>query len=76
LDATQAVPLPASTPPAIIPGCGVINVTNYESLYSFHTGGVNVLRGDGSVAFLRDSTSPTVLGLLIIRDDGVAFQLD
>jgi prepilin-type N-terminal cleavage/methylation domain-containing protein len=73
-DATQPTPVPAGT--VVPPGCGVINTTNYESIYSFHTAGVNILRGDGSVAFLRDSTSPTVVGLMIIRDDGVPFQQD
>jgi prepilin-type N-terminal cleavage/methylation domain-containing protein/prepilin-type processing-associated H-X9-DG protein len=68
-DASLARPLPAST--AVPPGCGAINVNNTDSLYSFHTGGVNILLGDGSVSFLRDSTAPAILGLMIIRDDGI-----
>jgi len=40
-------------------------------LNSAHTGGVNVLRGDGTIAFLRDSTDLTVLMALSTRDDGV-----
>jgi prepilin-type N-terminal cleavage/methylation domain-containing protein/prepilin-type processing-associated H-X9-DG protein len=46
-------------------GCCVINCTNDDEIYSFHTGGVNVLRGDGSVSFLRDTVDPFVLGGLI-----------
>ena len=58
----------------IFPGASAINVTNGEVLgtyphpyyntdgtshiYAFHTGGTNVLLGDGSVRFLRSSTPP------------------
>ncbi len=39
-------------------------------LNSSHTGGVNALMGDGSVRFLRDSTSIITLAQLSTRDDG------
>jgi prepilin-type N-terminal cleavage/methylation domain-containing protein/prepilin-type processing-associated H-X9-DG protein len=39
-------------------------------LNSTHGGGVNVAFGDGSVCFLRDSTSLDTLGKLVTRDDG------
>ncbi len=39
-------------------------------LNSSHTGGVNALMGDGSVRFLRDSTSLLTLAQLSTRDDG------
>jgi prepilin-type N-terminal cleavage/methylation domain-containing protein/prepilin-type processing-associated H-X9-DG protein len=39
-------------------------------LSSPHTGGVNVLRGDGSVAFLQNSISLLTLQNLVDRDDG------
>ncbi len=39
-------------------------------LNSSHTGGVNVLMGDGSVRFLRDSTPLLTLAQLATRDDG------
>jgi prepilin-type N-terminal cleavage/methylation domain-containing protein/prepilin-type processing-associated H-X9-DG protein len=67
-DASLTQPLAASTSPGA--GCSVINTYNFDGLYSFHSGGVNILMGDGSVSFLRDSTSPTILGLMILRDDG------
>ena len=67
-DGTAARPLPAGVSPAS--GCAVINVYNFDGLYAFHSGGVNVLLGDGSVSFLKETTSPTILGLMITRDDG------
>jgi prepilin-type N-terminal cleavage/methylation domain-containing protein/prepilin-type processing-associated H-X9-DG protein len=72
-DASLAGPLPSGTtePPA---GCASINVSNVNGLYSFHSGGVNVGMGDGSVRFLRDSTAPGVLAALITRDGGEVFQ--
>ena len=39
-------------------------------LNSTHTGGVNVLYGDGSVRFLSNATALSVLAQLAIRDDG------
>jgi prepilin-type N-terminal cleavage/methylation domain-containing protein len=51
-------------------GCNSINVLNVESLYSFHPGGINICRGDGSVSFLAQSTSPSVLAALLTRSGG------
>ena len=47
-----------------------INGTNDAEPYSFHTGGVNVLRCDGSVAFLRDSATVGLVAALITRSNG------
>jgi prepilin-type N-terminal cleavage/methylation domain-containing protein/prepilin-type processing-associated H-X9-DG protein len=56
-------------------GCCVVNCTNgyttpftQGQLYGFHSGGLNVLRADGSVQFLRDSTDPAVVGALVSRN--------
>jgi prepilin-type N-terminal cleavage/methylation domain-containing protein/prepilin-type processing-associated H-X9-DG protein len=38
---------------------------NNDEIYSFHPGGANVLLGDGSVKFLKESTSVVVLRSLI-----------
>jgi prepilin-type N-terminal cleavage/methylation domain-containing protein/prepilin-type processing-associated H-X9-DG protein len=56
--------------------CGMINVTNHEAPYSFHSGGVNVLRCDGSVSFLRDNMSPQTLIAFITRSGGEAVTVD
>ena len=66
--------LPSAAPPAN--GCDAINTYNVDSLYSFHSGGVNFLRGDGSVGFLRSSVAPGVLGVMVLRDDGTVFTED
>ena len=68
------------------PGPNAINATNGEVLgtyphpfyntdgtghiYGFHTGGVNALYGDGSVRFLKSSTSIAVLAATVTRNGG------
>ena len=49
--------------------CG-INCSNDNELYSFHTGGVNTLMGDGSVRFLGASIAMQTLVALASRDGG------
>ena len=51
-------------------GLCVINCTNYAQIYSFHTNGANVLRADGSVAFLSEGTAPGVVGALFTANGG------
>jgi prepilin-type N-terminal cleavage/methylation domain-containing protein/prepilin-type processing-associated H-X9-DG protein len=51
-------------------GCCVINCNNVNQIYSFHSGGVNALRGDGSVRYIRDSIAPGVLAAIISRAGG------
>jgi hypothetical protein len=54
------------------PGDGVgSNYGHNTPLNSAHTGGVNVLRGDGTVGFLRDSIPLATLMSLATRDDGL-----
>ena len=60
-------------------GCCVVNCTNGGSagayqIYGFHPSGVNALRGDGSVQFLRDSTAPGVVAALASRNGGEALS--
>ena len=49
-----------------------VNDTNGAGLYSFHPGGANVGFADGSVRFLGEGTSPTVLRALATRAGGEA----
>ena len=51
-------------------GCSCMNVNNHDEVYAFHTGGANALRGDGSVAFIRDSIQPAVLAALVSAAGG------
>lgn len=51
-------------------GCSVINVFNANNPYAFHSGGVQVVRGDGSVTFLSQATSNQVFVALLSRDGG------
>jgi prepilin-type N-terminal cleavage/methylation domain-containing protein/prepilin-type processing-associated H-X9-DG protein len=56
-------------------GCCVMNCTNAGGeIYGFHSGGVNALRGDGSVSFVRDSISPAILAALISARGGEVFN--
>ncbi len=47
-----------------------MNCTNNNELYSFHTGGVVAVFGDGSVHFIRASINLTQLARLITRSGG------
>jgi prepilin-type N-terminal cleavage/methylation domain-containing protein len=47
-----------------------------DEAFSFHTGGVNAVLGDGSVRFIRDSIDPLTLRYLVGSNDGKTFQLD
>lgn len=56
-------------------GCSVINVWNEDNPYSFHTGGVQMVRGDGSVSFLSDSIDVRTFIGLSTRDGGEAVNV-
>ena len=55
-------------------GCSSMNIVNQNGPYSFHTGGVQLVRGDGSVAFFSDSISPLAFIALVTRDGGEVTQ--
>jgi prepilin-type N-terminal cleavage/methylation domain-containing protein len=52
------------------PGSCGINCNNDNEIYSFHTGGANVLSADGSVHFLSATTPIQTLANLITRNGG------
>jgi prepilin-type N-terminal cleavage/methylation domain-containing protein/prepilin-type processing-associated H-X9-DG protein len=47
-----------------------MNYTSNNELYSFHTGGCNILFGDGSVHFVADSISPPLIIAFITKSGG------
>jgi prepilin-type N-terminal cleavage/methylation domain-containing protein/prepilin-type processing-associated H-X9-DG protein len=68
--------LPGTSPTSLsaIVGCQMINALNESGMYSFHTGGVNALMGDGSVRFIQQSAAPGALAAMITRDGGETIQ--
>jgi prepilin-type N-terminal cleavage/methylation domain-containing protein/prepilin-type processing-associated H-X9-DG protein len=52
------------------------NAGNNDELASFHPGGCNVLMGDGSVRFLKDSVSPVTLRGLVTAAGGEVTSSD
>jgi len=55
-------------------GCCVVNCNNVSQIYSFHTGGANVVRADASVQFLSEAVPPGVLGALVTRSGGEVYS--
>jgi prepilin-type processing-associated H-X9-DG protein len=51
------------------PSC-MINCNNNGELYSFHSGGVNVVFADGSVHFLSQSITVTTVAALVTKNGG------
>ena len=47
-----------------------VNCTNDGEPYSFHTGGINVVRADGSVGFVKDSVTLGLMAALITGSGG------
>lgn len=58
-----------------LPGCSAINVFNENGLYSFHSGGIQVVLGDGSVQFLSENTATSIFASLITRNGGENVQI-
>ena len=54
-----------------LPNGATIQVPDtWNQIYSFHTGGTNTLRGDGSVQFMQAGIAPGVLAALVTRNGG------
>jgi prepilin-type processing-associated H-X9-DG protein len=66
----------AGTAATINGGCTMVNATNHSSPYSFHTGGVNALRCDGSVVFVAESVSVPVFIAFVTRNGGETIGLN
>jgi prepilin-type N-terminal cleavage/methylation domain-containing protein/prepilin-type processing-associated H-X9-DG protein len=60
----------------VTPGSCGINCSNDFGLYSFHTGGANVLLADGSTRLLASSINISVLAGLVTRSGGETVSLD
>ncbi len=57
-------------------GMCMINCNNHRehSLFSFHPGGINVVRCDGSVTFVSETIQPAVLAAAISCNQGEVFE--
>jgi prepilin-type N-terminal cleavage/methylation domain-containing protein/prepilin-type processing-associated H-X9-DG protein len=51
-------------------GTCMVNCTNDDEIYSFHPGGANALFADGSVHFLNQLSTPTLIAALVTRAGG------
>ncbi len=54
----------------------MLDCTTDNELYSFHTGGINALFGDGHVQFVHDGATPAVIVALITRSGGEVLPSD
>jgi prepilin-type N-terminal cleavage/methylation domain-containing protein/prepilin-type processing-associated H-X9-DG protein len=63
-------PANVGTTNPLLPGDCAVNCANGNEIYSFHTGGANVLMGDGSVRFLKAQTSVNIVIPLLTRSGG------
>lgn len=55
----------------------VMNCNNLQGdIYSFHTGGANIVFADGSVRFLRDTTTISTLAALVSKGGGEVVSID
>jgi prepilin-type processing-associated H-X9-DG protein len=58
-------------------GTSCINASNVSGdIYSFHTGGANVVFADGSVRFIKDSIAITTLAALVTKGGGEVIAND
>jgi prepilin-type processing-associated H-X9-DG protein len=66
---------PYSAPPGLLNTKGN-NAGANDELFSFHPGGINVLMGDGSVRFLKDTVNVVTLRSLITLAGGEVVSSD
>jgi len=73
---TEIVVSGFNIPTRTIPGACAVNCTNDNEVYSFHTGGANVVFGDGSVRFMPATVGIDLLIALTTRATGEVVQID
>jgi prepilin-type N-terminal cleavage/methylation domain-containing protein/prepilin-type processing-associated H-X9-DG protein len=61
---------PGTDGPSACNWLAINNCGTNDEIFSFHTGGANVVFADGHVAFLRDSMSPVAVSALVSRAGG------
>jgi prepilin-type N-terminal cleavage/methylation domain-containing protein/prepilin-type processing-associated H-X9-DG protein len=61
---------PGSDGPAICNWKTTNNCGTNDEIFSFHTGGANVVFADGHVQFVRDTLKPSVVAMLVSREGG------
>jgi prepilin-type processing-associated H-X9-DG protein len=64
----------ASTPG--FPGPCAVNCDNGEDIYSFHSGGANILMSDGAVRFLKATATMNTVAMLLTPNDGLVAPTD
>jgi prepilin-type N-terminal cleavage/methylation domain-containing protein/prepilin-type processing-associated H-X9-DG protein len=73
-DPNGAFSLDGSNRDGSIPGPCPLNCSNNSEIYSFHSGGANVVFADGSVHFLRETIDLCLLAKLVTRAGGEAIN--
>ena len=71
---TEVMPTYGVRPSDITTRCpmnaAVMNCDNYKGVYSFHSGGSNIVFGDGSVSFIKEDVAADTFVSLITRGAG------
>jgi prepilin-type N-terminal cleavage/methylation domain-containing protein/prepilin-type processing-associated H-X9-DG protein len=57
-------------------GTCMVNCTSDDEIFSFHPGGANALFADGSVHFLKDSSSVQLIAAMVTRAGGEIISAD
>lgn len=76
LDGTNPTTGAVNQDAAYTGGTCVMNCNNDSEPYSVHSGGMNVAMADGSVRFVRSSTSAATFAAMVTRQGGEVFTND
>jgi prepilin-type N-terminal cleavage/methylation domain-containing protein/prepilin-type processing-associated H-X9-DG protein len=69
-------PANVGTNDPLLPGDCAVNCANGNEIYSFHSGGANVLMGDGAARVLKAQTSINIVIPLLTRNGGEVIPSD